>query len=146
LTRNLEKATQIIGIKDTISTIKEDIKAMEKKEDSLNDMLLNAMVKEKKDMAEINSKVQTIEQNLEEKTTLLDNKIKLIEGPDDFELDDLNTKFIPNLSLATNLKEIIKGCNITNRIIQEKVDNIQSKVDSQANEIFAKIKKELGSN
>ena len=140
----MDKESNILRLNEITTNIREDIKGLEKKEESTHDMLLGAMVKQKNNNSEVHTKLEETNRVLEDKTSKLLEKIRNIEGPDYIELDDKDTKFMPDMAQAKNFREIIRGVNITSRLINEQVEKIQVKVDGQANDIFSKIKKELG--
>ena len=143
----MDKESNIIRLNETTTKIRSEVESIEKKIEERHDLLLESMVREKKHFNEINSKIQDIDTLFTSKTNLLEKRTKNIEGPKDFDLkDDPEQKFIPDFNSAKSIKEIIKSINITNRINHESFEKMQLKMESQANEIFSRIKKELGSN
>jgi len=145
--RTMDKESNILRLNETTTNIKSEIESINKTIEERHDQLLESMVKEKKHFIEITSKIQDIDTSFTNKTNLLETRIKVIEGPKDFETkDDPEQKFIPDFNSAKSIKEIIKSINITNRIYHESFEKMQLKIESQANEVFSRIRKQLGSN
>ena len=141
---------------------------MEKKNDELNEKISFFISKEKKNSIEIKGILQDLNEALNEKTRRLEILIRQIEGDSESDNNDTNEtlalkkvdaninaglgkkKMFPcqdGIVAETNarksLKDMFINVNYSSKVMSDQIDKLQYKVDSQSNELFNRLKKDL---
>ena len=93
---SLDKERVITNLQDTTVSLKKELDVLEKKTIDINENLVSSIVKEKRDLDDVKSKIQELSEVMLNKTRLIDFKLKQIEG-DSVSGDDIDIGSSSNL-------------------------------------------------
>ena len=178
---SLDSERLILKLQDGISMNKSEIDKLILKTNEMNESIQNLSVKEFHDVKEIKSKIEDLNEDLIDKTRLIEFKIKQFEGSDTEEEVDNEEQEMGNFkrgkvedtifgsgrkftnksnvtqtkvksstddlptAAPKNIKDVIKNVNANSKKINDQMDKLQFKVDSQYVEMFNRLKKDVNS-